>query len=182
MNKLRFVIFLISIVFAALIFTVNGSADPIPGPFTLYLPAVEREEPAALNAEVVVNHLTTDIQAIPGEWTTAARASVIHFAHTSHGSQILTGLGWLENYDSKYAIDVTFSKSAPPNPAYWLGFYDGNSYATNYITPDMYWESSDGIAKTYETLETGYFDYTLWTWCGQMSSYSNPQVNTYLRI
>ncbi len=148
----------------------------------VYLPIIQNAiEPTPAAGEFIVNHNTTDISAIPDEWITAARAYVIHFAHTSHGSQILTGLQWLEAYDSKYAINITYSTQAAPSNQSALAFYDGNSYGgNNYITPEMYWETADGQNHTATTLQTGYFDLSLWTWCGQMSSYSSTQVNQYL--
>ena len=41
----------------------------------------------------VVDHLCTDISEIPGAWVDSAQAGLfVHYAHTSHGSQLVTGL------------------------------------------------------------------------------------------
>jgi len=62
-----------------------------------------------------------------------------------------------------------------------LRFYDGNNYGgDNYITPDMYWESDDGLNHTRSVVATGLFDFSLWTWCGQMSYYSDEQIQQYI--
>ena len=129
---------------------------------------------------IVVNHTTTDISKIPDAWLTQAKKLAVHFAHTSHGSQILSGLGQLETNNAKYNIDITYDLTGSLDSTA-LGFYDGNNYAgNNYITPDMYWETADGVTHTKSVVATKKFDYSLRTWCGQMSSYSLAQVNTYL--
>jgi hypothetical protein len=131
-----------------------------------------------------VDHRHTDISQIPDEWIEAAKQYVVHYAHTSHGSQILSGLRWLEDQDPKYNVDIKASKVlALPTDITALGFYDGNNYSsTTYITPEKYWESQDGINHTRQVVDTGSFDFSLWTWCGQMESYSTTQVQTYLNV
>jgi hypothetical protein len=59
--------------------------------------------------------------------------------------------------------------------------YDGNNYPDNtYILPGMYWETPSGLGKTRSVVDTGWFDVSLWTWCGQMSTYSDTRVQNYL--
>ena len=137
---------------------------------------------------IVVDHRHTDISKIPDYWLTKAKELVVHYAHTSHGSQILSGLGWLEARDAKYNSDIEANGTVViPGDTTALRIYDGNNYSGNtYITPDMYWESQSGIDKTKSTVEytddgTG-FDYSLWTWCGQMSTYSESQVQEYIDV
>ncbi len=131
---------------------------------------------------IVANHLTTDIHDIPDVWIAAAKNSVIHYAHTSHGSQILTGLQWLEARDPKYNVSILANGSVSlPSDSTALRIYDGNNYpGDTYITPEMYWETANGLSHTESVLNTGWFDVSLWTWCGQMSYYSSTQVQTYL--
>ena len=70
----------------------------------------------------------------------------------------------------------------PPGPAGALNnIYDGNDYdGDNYITPEMYWASDDGRNQTNQVAESGLFDYSMWSWCGQQSDNSEDDVNTYL--
>jgi hypothetical protein len=59
--------------------------------------------------------------------------------------------------------------------------YDGNDYSgDNYIVPEMYWASDDGLAHTRGVADTGYFDYSAWSWCGQQSDNSDATVDSYL--
>ena len=148
----------------------------------VYLPVILNS--FSTNTSIVVDHRHTDISQIPDEWIEAAKQYVVHYAHTSHGSQILSGLRWLEQQDPKYNVDIKVSNVlALPTDTTALGFYDGNNYSgTTYITPEMYWETQDGINHTRSVVSPGSFDFSLWTWCGQMSYYSSSQVQTYLDI
>jgi hypothetical protein len=158
--------------------TASGNGDD----FMIYLPLVTNKNGSA--NPLIVNHLNTDVHEIPDYWINEARKLVIHYAHTSHGSQILTGLQWLEAQDPKYNVSIIASGVvAQPPDSTAMGFYDGNNYSgTTYITPDMYWESAAGIQKTQSVVATGWFDISLWTWCGQMSDYSVTQVETYMAV
>jgi hypothetical protein len=151
-----------------------------PGP--VFLPLVIITAANTPQDSLIADHRHTDIQAIPDYWIEQARPLVIHYAHTSHGSQVLSGLEWLESQDPRYNVDIQASGSVvlPPDTAA-LRIYDGNNYpGDTYITPEMYWETADGLSHTRSTLNTGWFDISLWTWCGQMSYYSDAQVQSYI--
>ncbi len=146
---------------------------------TIYVPLIFNNAPSQA---IVIDHTTIDISLIPTEWITAAKSLVVHYAHTSHGSQVLTGLAWLETQDAAYNVKISASGAVldPATPGA-MSFYDGNNYAGNtYITPDMYWELADGVTHTRSVANTGWFDFSTWTWCGQASSYSVPQMQLYL--
>ena len=152
---------------------------------SLYMPVVMMNLNSGVS--IVVDHRHADASKIPDYWIGQAKQFVVHYAHTSHGSQILTGLVWLEGRNSKYNVDIETGGPIvvptydPANPA--LRFYDGNNYNDSlydYITPERYWESSDGINHTNSVANTGWFDFSLWTWCGQMSYYDDTQIQAYL--
>jgi hypothetical protein len=145
----------------------------------VYLPIIFQNH--QLDQPLIIDHNHTDIQKIPDYWIAAARPYVVHFAHTSHGSQILSGLQWLEQRDSKYNVAILASNLVDiPEDTAALRIYDGNNYSsTTYITPELYWETSDGVSHTRSVANTGLFDISLWTWCGQMSSYNTTQIELY---
>ena len=120
-------------------FAADGTS-PVLDKF-VYLPAIQRAAPS-----IVVDHRHTDISQIPDYWLGEAKKLMVHYAHTSHGSQVLSGLEWLEGQNSKYNVDIRESGSlAYPTDTTALRFYDGNNYSgTSYITPEMYWDSTDG--------------------------------------
>lgn len=163
----------LALLLAALCFQPVRAGPPYP----VYLPAVLNSSPA-----IVINHLTTDISKIPPAWLAEARKMVVHYAHTSHGGQILSGLNWLEGRSATYNVDIHANGTVVlPDDAAALRIYDGNNYSGNtYITPDLYWESAGGLTHTRGVLNTGWFNVSLWTWCGQMSSYSAEQAQNYI--
>jgi hypothetical protein len=144
-----------------------------------YLPITWNTYPSRT---IVIDHRNTDVSEIPDYWINEAKKFVVHYAHTSHGSQVLSGLEWLESQNPKYNVDITASGTvALPSDTSALRIYDGNNYDGNtYITPDLYWETADGIQHTRSVVDTGWFDFSLWTWCGQMSYYSDSQIQNYL--
>ena len=99
------------------------------------------------SAAITIDHTCTDISLIPENWLEQAKRLTIHYAHTSHGSQITSGVLNLESqYPINYsiAIRVSGSKGLPPteNPLALL-IYDGNPPET-YIDPNDYWLTEDG--------------------------------------
>lgn len=154
--------------------------DNAPSEPTAYLPFVLQDGSAS--ASIIIDHRHTDIRTIPAQWIEAAKQRSVHYAHTSHGSQILNGLVWLKDRDERYSVNIERSGQViHPQAVDALNIYDGNNYpGDTYITPEMYWESDAGLSHTRSVVETGWFDISLWTWCGQMSSYSTDQVQQYL--
>jgi hypothetical protein len=145
----------------------------------VYLPLV-----AAGSQAIVVDHRHTDARDIPDYCIEQARGMVVHYAHTSHGSQVLSGLTWLEAQDARFNVDIEASGLVTlPDDTTAMRIYDGNNYAAGtYITPDMYWEVEDGKTHTRQVADTGWFDYSLWTWCGQMSYYSDEAIQNYNQV
>jgi hypothetical protein len=158
----------------------NGiTSQKLQGDHLLYLPVVLRRQSTST---IIIDHRHTDASKIPPQWVAAAKQLTVHFAHTSHGSQVLTGLQWMEARIPTYAVHIEVSGVVVhPQAIDALNIYDGNNYPNNtYITPDMYWETAAGLNYTRSVVATGWFDISLWTWCGQMSYYSDQQVQHYL--
>jgi hypothetical protein len=179
------------IVVVALIFVIGwGSQPPVVSALASvkgdnvshYLPLVLYSETTTPEA-IIVDHRHTDIHQIPSVWITEVKKLLVHYAHTSHGSQVLSGLEWLESRDSTYNVDIEAGDLVKPGDTTALRIYDGNNYGgDNYITPEMYWETADGRTHTHQVVDTGWFDFSLWTWCGQMSYYEDSQIQQYIDI
>jgi hypothetical protein len=180
-------IFYVAVIGILLVLSASSARQAIPSSAApnddppAYLPLVRNGSP---NPLLVVDHTDTDVSDIPDEWIEEAKKFVVQYAHTSHGSQVLSGLEWLESQDPKYNVDIEANGTVvSPDDTTALRIYDGNNYDGNtYITPDMYWESEDGIAHTRSVADTGWFDFSLWTWCGQASSYDTTQIQDYLDV
>ena len=57
--------------------------------------------------------------------------------------------------------------------------YDGNPPET-YITPEDYWSTSGGRDRTRAVVDTGLFDFSMWSWCGEVSGGSEAYIADYL--
>ncbi len=142
---------------------------------------------------IVVDHTCTDISKIPAYWLEQAKNVTFHYAHTSHGSQIVSGLDALadENSDYDYCLEYADSSVPPGDIGQYcptgseFAIYDGqpgfDSYGyETYIGPELYWESSEGLERTEYVADTGVYDYSMWSWCGQLSDYDATAVQNYL--
>ena len=131
---------------------------------------------------IVVDHTCTDITKIPDYWLEKAKEKAFHFAHTSHGSQITSGLEWLAGQDAKYKVDIDVSGTVVrPTDLTALRMYDGNNISGDtYITPELYWATANGLQNTRNVANTGWFSYSMWSWCGQQSTNGTAAVDEYL--
>ena len=132
-------------------------------------------------SKIIINHNHTKIEQIPAYWIGKAKELTMHYGHTSHGSQIISGLGRLENSNALYNVAIRSSSTSADLPveANAIRIYAGNPPET-YIQPDDYWQSAEGIARTKAVANLGTFDFSMWSWCGQASSYTTAQINQYL--
>ena len=139
---------------------------------------------ADVQAQITADHnAVRQFEQIPDTWIQAAKNLTFHYAHTSHGSQIVAGLLALERIDPKYGFAVNEeaeTAALPPqeNPPV-LRMYDGNPPDT-YITPDLYWDGEYALDLTRAVADTGLFDYSMWAWCGQQSWNDVDTVQRYL--
>jgi hypothetical protein len=124
-----------------------------------------------------INHTGVDLDQIPDSWIDSAQVNLkIHYAHTSHGGQLTTGLTRIEN--SIYSVAIGYSELPVESGA--LCIFDGQENET-YITPDLYWESADGMNCTRDVLNNNpEINVSMWCWCTQLNSYSHEQVEEYL--
>jgi hypothetical protein len=134
---------------------------------------------AVSSGVLMVNHNCIDLNLIPIEWLDSIKANVrIQYAHTSHGGQISTGLDLIESENS------TFSEAQGdcylPVESGALCILDGNP-PDSYITPDLYWQTPEGISTTGTTLNNNpTIMVSVWAWCTQLDSYSEEETQAYL--
>jgi uncharacterized repeat protein (TIGR01451 family) len=160
------------------VFTLSFPESAIHA-FLTRLPLVMRNYS---RAALVIDHTNTDISKIPDDWLTRAKALTLHYAHTSHGSQLLTGADWWEAQNPKYSVAIRENDTVElPSEADALRIYDGNNVpGTTYITPDLYWSEPGGVDYTRSVANTGWFGFSMWAWCGQQSDNSVETVQQYL--
>jgi hypothetical protein len=149
-------------------------------------PSPTPTQPPTQQGYLIVDHrAVAEFNNIPDQWLQAAKELTLHYAHTSHGSQIVSGLNYLEQHvdGTKYSFahrENGNTAGLPPvesPPAFRM--YDGNPPET-YIEPGDYWASENGKNRTRTVAETGSYNYSMWSWCGQQSNNDIETVNTYL--
>lgn len=127
---------------------------------------------------VIVNHeqaTLADLQSIPEAWVDSARAElVIAYGHTSHGSQIVDGMSGLVGFlGDDYAFNSSGTGGAlqlrdtPFSGASDLGNPDRTSWAQ---ATRSYLDAHNEV------------NVIMWSWCGQVSSASEEDIDTYLSL
>ena len=137
---------------------------------------------ATAQEPIIIDHTCTDLSQVPPYWIERAKLLTIHYAHTSHGSQVNSGADVLESLHPVYSLArrTSGTEGLPPvedPPA--LRMYDGNPPET-YITPEDYWYTEDGKDRTRDVADTGNYNFSMWSWCGQQSSASEAYTQEYL--
>lgn len=130
-----------------------------------------------LGQSKIIDHHCTDISQIPESAIIQAKKKLhIAYGHTSHGSQIITGMNNLDEFMGG------------------TGLYDWHDGPANgSIDIDDYFMSGDlgnpdrttWAVRTREYLNNQYHNdvnVIMWSWCGQASSASEEDINTYLNL
>ena len=137
---------------------------------------------AAFSQGIVVDHTCTDVGLIPDTWIEQAKTLKLHYAHTSNGSQLVTGAEVLMGQDPRFSVVVNVSETPGLPPAETppaLRVYDGNPGNT-YVTPDLYWDGIVGLNNTRAVAITGEYGYSMWAWCGEVSIADAAYIQSYL--
>lgn len=128
---------------------------------------------------LIIDHTCVDTSLIPANWIDSVQAKLKwHYAHTSHGSQLLTGVMRIEAGNSAY--DVAIGTSTLPTTSGALCIFDGQE-GDNYISPEEYWEAQAGMNKTRDVLNHNpTINLSMWSWCCQADYYTPAQFSPYI--
>jgi hypothetical protein len=131
------------------------------------------------HAAIIIDHSCTDFSSIPSTWIETVKSAVrLHYAHTSHGSQLVTGLERIEDQNSVYGVEIGYSYL--PEEANTLCIFDGQEHET-YISPELYWQTPEGRQFTQDVLDHNpTLTMSGWSWCCQLDYYSSGEVDEYL--
>lgn len=124
---------------------------------------------------IIVDHSCTDISAIPDQAIEAAQANLhIAYGHTSHGSQLVTGMTGLVGFlgdlyawndgGTGGALDL---KDRPFSGASDLGNPDRSAWAA--------------VTRTYLDAHPD-INVVIWSWCGQVSTATVENIELYLSL
>jgi hypothetical protein len=134
---------------------------------------------------MIVDHTSTDIAGIPRQWLDAAKANLhIAYGHTSHGSQLTTGMTGLVAFANGGGLGL----SLPDDFFAWNGGGTGGALdlrdtpfpgASDLGNPDF--TSWAAATRTYLDANAD-VNVVIWSWCGQVSSASEANIDTYLSL
>jgi uncharacterized repeat protein (TIGR01451 family) len=156
-----------------------SSPDPV-GDSGLVAAPTEAQAVLARSAPIIVDHTCTDLSKVPPYWIEQAKKLLwLSYGHTSHGSQLVSGMGvlmadpannHLYDYNTNGAIVSGVLSLHDQMPSGDLGNPDRLSWYTR--TRD-YLNSGTGTGKTRNVV--------VWSWCGQADT--TPQnITTYLSL
>ncbi|OPX65120.1 hypothetical protein [Methanoregula sp. PtaB.Bin085] len=148
------------------------TGSSVPGKVTV-------DQTPTRTAPIIANHTSTHLSQIPLAAINTAKSSLhIAYGHTSHGSQIITGMEGLTSFPgapyggSTYefnnggnggALDL---RDTPFSGAYDLGNPDRTAWAS--------------ATRTY-LAENPEVNVIIWSWCGQADT-TESDINTYLEL
>jgi hypothetical protein len=152
------------------------------GTSTATVTIVCQETPQATGR--IIDHNCLNINRIPAQWVAAVKANLtIHYAHTSHGEQMLEGLDLAERehagFDSDYQDCVL-----PTDPNY-MRILNGNpdvgdGTCNTYVEPPDYWQTQDGVDWVNALLPATGVNVSMWMWCTQQNDNSSADIDQYL--
>lgn len=186
--------FVLGLVALVCLFVVGGNAiassDGVKGSSTgntvfpqspkdssvIFLPVVARMPTPEPSAGIIIDHTTTEIGRIPTSYIEAAKTNLrLSFGHTSHGSQLVSGMTYwrslnaLYNFNTNGALQAGILSLADYTPSGDLGNPDRVTWASR--------------TRTYLNGAGANRNVVLWSWCGQVSNASLPtDIDTYLNL
>ncbi|MFC2133762.1 T9SS type A sorting domain-containing protein [Bacteroidota bacterium] len=137
---------------------------------------------------LIIDHNCTDITQIPESSINQAKAMLhIGYGHTSHGSQITTGMTGLVNFANNgglglsHAQDIFAWNNGGTGGA--LDLEDGDGYGSGWLDHDCGYYP-DWVTETRTYLDDpshSDVNVIIWSWCGQASSRTEGEmIETYL--
>ncbi|MBG0860734.1 MAG: hypothetical protein IQL11_14630 [Bacteroidales bacterium] len=124
-------------------------------------------------SDLMMDHRFTELSSIPADWINEAKAKLhIAYGHTSHGSQITTGMTGLVSFKGDlYSWNNGGTGGALDLHDYAMTGDLGNPDRTSWADR----------TRTYLEANTD-VNVIMWSWCGQVSSATEADINTYLSL
>jgi len=121
----------------------------------------------------IFDHTTISLSSIPSEWITKAKTDLhIAYGHTSHGSQVTDGMSGLVSFKgSEYAWNNGGTGGALDLHDYAMPGDLGNPNYTQ-------WEKE---TRSYLNANSD-VNVIVWSWCGEVSSATEADIDTYLSL
>jgi hypothetical protein len=132
----------------------------------------EKDDKISFN-NMIIDHNCTKLGSIPSEYIAAAK-QILHIAygHTSHGSQLTTGMTGLVTFKGNtYAWNNGGTDGALDLHDYAMSGDLGNPDRTSWADRTRTYLNSNPDVNV-----------IIWSWCGQVSSATETDINTYLNL
>ncbi len=126
---------------------------------------------------IIIDHHCTDLSKIPASWITEAKKKLrIGYSHTSHGSQLVTGI---EAFRGQPGSLYDFEYSGwGLQPGVFLNDYWANDYAADLgHNGDLSWRDATVIMLQRPDNDR---NVVIWSWCGGVSDNDEAGINAYL--
>jgi len=141
--------------------------------FVMSFGSCDKHNDPIIHDNMIIDHTCIDLDAIPSTWIDKAKADLhIAYGHTSHGSQVSGGMTGLVSFKgSVYSWNDGGTGGALDMQDYAIAGDLGNPDRTT-------WEAR---TRTY-LADNPDVNVIMWSWCGQVSSASEADINTYLSL
>ncbi|TAL67090.1 MAG: T9SS type A sorting domain-containing protein [Bacteroidetes bacterium] len=124
------------------------------------------------NRPIIIDHSCCDITKVSDNWVEQAKSDFrLAYGHTSHGSQIVTGMSLLNNLPGSVHTYNKGDGSLYLNDASLLAGDLGNPDRTTWATR----------TRTMLNNNTQNINMVMWSWCGQVDG-SQSDIQTYLNL
>jgi len=133
--------------------------------------------PAGAQSPVIIDHHCADLSKIPQQWIMTAQNDLrVAYQHTSHGSQLVTGLEAMASFIGGAYIYT--STGYGYNPGVFLNDYGIPGADDLGSNGDLAWR--DATVNLLNTSGGCDRNVVMWSWCGGVSSNDPTGINTYL--
>jgi len=147
---------------------------PILIAFAVMAGCVKDDEPGTgAGSGFIIDHNSVKLSAIPSPYIEAAKESLhIAYSHTSHGSQLTTGMSGLISFKG-----ASYSWNNGGND----GALDLHDYAIDGDLGNPDRTTWAARTRTYLAANPD-VNVVMWSWCGQVSTATEADINTYLNL
>jgi len=141
---------------------------------------------------LVIDHHCTDLSLVPEYWIRQARSTIkLTYGHTSHGSQVVTGMEALLDSFPVYQFFndhayYRYGGGNPQAPDTVMSFWD---YVPGGDLGNPNWTAWAGLTDTMLSNANGAYtiyphlrNLVVWSWCGQVSWADSGNIATYLSL
>jgi hypothetical protein len=128
---------------------------------------------------LIIDHNCTKLALIPTQWIVEAKSRLhIAYQHTSHGSQITTGMTGLATWKGPlYAYNNGGINGALDLKDYAIELAGYEAYDLGNPNRTAWAAATRSYLKAHQEINV-----IMWSWCGQVSSATEADINTYLNL